>query len=98
MPKTKLEMYIGVLRILAQNDSLKINNVADELKISNDELKIYLGFLLKQCLVDEQKLSDKRVVYLITHRGIIVLKYFKELKQERPINRVKEIIRGPKPL
>jgi predicted transcriptional regulator len=96
MRKTKLEIYVGVLKILAQNDSVKTSNVADELNISTDELKIYLDFLLKQYLVDEQKLSYNRVVYSITQRGIRVLKYFKELKQELPINRDKAIITEPK--
>ena len=98
MQKTKLEMYVGVLKILAQNDSLKTSNVPDKLNISTDELKRYMGFLLKQGLVDEQKLSNNRVVYLITHRGIRVLKYFKELKQERPITRDKAIIKKPNSL
>lgn len=95
MRKTKLEMYVGVLKILAQNDSVKTSNVADELNISTDELKRYLSFLLKQCLIDEQKLNNNRVVYSITQRGIRVLKYFKELKQELPTIRDKAIIREP---
>ena len=87
MLKTKLEMYVGVLKILAQNDSVKTGNIEYRLNLSNDELKIYLGFLLKQGLVDEQKLSNTRVAYLITQRGIGVIKFFKELKQELPITK-----------
>jgi predicted transcriptional regulator len=85
MQKTKLEMYVGVLKILAQNDSFKTINVADELKISTSELEKYFEFLLKLSLVEERKLSNNKVVYSITQRGIKVLKHFKELKQELPI-------------
>jgi predicted transcriptional regulator len=85
MRKTKLEMYVGFLKILAQNDSVKTTNVADSLSVKTHELKIYLAFLLKQGLVEELKLSNNRVVYLITQRGRRVLKYFRELKQELPI-------------
>ena len=86
MRKTKLEMYVGVLKILAQNDLAKTCNVADELNISTDDLKKYLVFLLKQGFIYEQKLSNN-VVYLITKRGNRVLKYFNELKQELPITK-----------
>ena len=85
MQKTKLEMYVGVLKILDQNDSVKTTNVADSLNLRTYDLKIYLVFLLKQGLVEERKLSNYRVVYLVTQRGRRVLKYFKKLKQELPI-------------
>jgi predicted transcriptional regulator len=85
MQKTKLEMYVGVLKILAQNDSVKTTYVADSLNVRTHELKIYLAFLLKQDLVEERKLSNNGVIYLITQRGRKVLRYFKELKQELPI-------------
>jgi predicted transcriptional regulator len=85
MRKTKFETYVGVLKILAQNDSLKTSNVAGELKISACELEKYFAFLLKLSLIEERKLSNNKVVYLITQRGIRVLEHFKELKQELPI-------------
>jgi predicted transcriptional regulator len=42
---------------------------------------------LKLSLIEEQKLSHKEGAYVITQRGIRVLKHFKELKQELPIIR-----------
>lgn len=85
MGRTKLEMYIGILKTLAQNGSLETSNVAYETKISYNELKKHLSFLLTQGLVDEQKVDKQRMVYSITQQGITVLKYFKELKQVAPI-------------
>jgi len=84
MPKTKLEIYVDLLKILVQNDSLKKTNVEDARKSSN-ELKMCLVFLVKEGFVDERKVSHNRMVYLITNRGIRVLKHFKELKPELPI-------------
>jgi predicted transcriptional regulator len=85
MKRAKLEMYIGILKILSQSSWFKNSTIACEANINCNELKKYLGFLLKQGLVDEQKVGKQRMVYSITQRGIAVLKYFKELKQEFPI-------------
>jgi predicted transcriptional regulator len=48
-------------------------------------LKEYLDFLLKQDLIEERIAGKSRTVFAITPRGIIVLKYFRELKQVLPI-------------
>jgi predicted transcriptional regulator len=48
-------------------------------------LKEYLGFLIKQNLVEERTVGKRRIVYAVTQRGITVLKYFRELKQVLPI-------------
>jgi molybdenum-dependent DNA-binding transcriptional regulator ModE len=37
--------------------------------------------LIKQNLVEERTVGKSRLVFAITQRGIIVLKYFKELEQ-----------------
>jgi predicted transcriptional regulator len=85
MRKTKLETYVGILKILAQNDSLETSNVTNDLKISSSELEKYFAFLFKLNLIEERKLSNIKCVYSITQRGIRVLEHFKELKQELPI-------------
>ncbi len=86
MHKTKLEIYIDALKIIAKNDSLKTSNVSEELKISSSEGKKCLSFLLNQSLIDKRKLSNNRVVYSIAQRGIKVLIHFNEQKQ-LPINK-----------
>jgi predicted transcriptional regulator len=85
MPKTKLEMYVDVLNILAQNNLHKTDDIADGLNISFKELKICLTFLLKQGLVDKRKVGNYIEDYLITQGGIRVLRYFNELKQGLPM-------------
>ncbi len=89
MGLSKLEKNVEILKILALNGPLKNNKVAYELKVNSEQTKGNLDFLHKQGLV-ECKASNQRNVYSSTQRGIMVLKYFKELKQELPP--VKEII------
>ena len=48
-------------------------------------LKEHIDFLIKQGLFEERIIRRERVVYAITHRGVIVLKQFKELKEVLPI-------------
>jgi predicted transcriptional regulator len=48
-------------------------------------LKEYLEFLMKQGLVEERPVRKNRIVYAVSQRGLIVLKYFRELKQALPI-------------
>jgi predicted transcriptional regulator len=47
-------------------------------------LKRYMEFLIKQGLVEEISVRKERKVYMITQRGITVIKAFKELKTHYP--------------
>jgi predicted transcriptional regulator len=84
MPKTKLEVYVDVLKILAQKDSQNANSIAVALNVGVVELKMCLSFLLKQGLVDKQKVGFHGLDFLITPMGIRVLRHFNELKQRLP--------------
>ncbi|HUJ84267.1 MAG TPA: winged helix-turn-helix domain-containing protein [Candidatus Acidoferrales bacterium] len=85
MRRSKLEMYIAILSVLAQRGPLKLTHVMYKANVNCSVLKEYLDFLLKQGLVEERTMRKQRVVYAVTPRGITVLKYFKELKQVLPI-------------
>lgn len=86
MKQTKLEGTIDILKIIAQNGSLKISYSTCKTNITCSVLEKYLGFLFKQGLVNQQNEGKLRMDYSITQRGINVLKYFNELKQALPIN------------
>ena len=45
-------------------------------------LKEDLSFLVKQGLVEERTIGKAKIVFAVTQRGINVLKYFQELKQD----------------
>ncbi|MEM2507680.1 MAG: winged helix-turn-helix domain-containing protein [Nitrososphaeria archaeon] len=85
MRRSKLEMYIDILKVLAQHGPLKLTHIMYKANVNCSVLKDYLNFLMKQNLVEERTIGKSRVVYVITQRGITVLRYFRELKQALPI-------------
>lgn len=85
MRRSKLEMYIDILKVLARKGPLKLTHVMYKANLNCGVLKDNLEFLIKQGLVEERIVPKRRVVYAVTPRGITVLRYFKELKQVLPI-------------
>jgi predicted transcriptional regulator len=85
MRRSKLEMYIDILKVLAHRGPLKLTHIMYKANVNCSVLKEYLDFLIKQNLVEERTVGKRRVVYAVTQRGIMVLKYFRELKQVLPI-------------
>jgi len=85
MRRSKLEMYVDILTVLAHKGPLKLTHVMYKANVNCCVLKEYLDFLMKQGLIEERTVRKERVVYAVTQRGITVLKYFKEIKQVLPI-------------
>ena len=90
MRRSKLEMYVDILSVLALRGPLKLTHVMYKANVNCSVLREYLDFLIKNGLVEERKVQGRkarsnRIVYAITQRGITVLKYFRELKQALPI-------------
>ena len=83
--RSKLEMYVDILKVLAQEGPLKLTHLMYETNVNCSILNEYLDFLVKQNLVEERKIGVKRAVFAITQRGTIVLKYFEELRQILPL-------------
>jgi len=80
MRRSKLEMYIDILKVLAHKGPLKLTHIMYKANVNCSVLKEYLDFLIQQNLVEEKTIGKKRIVYAITQRGLTVLKYFRELK------------------
>jgi predicted transcriptional regulator len=85
MRRSKLEMYVDILKVLAHRGPLKLTHIMYKANVNCSVLKEYLDFLIKQGLVEERTIGKRRVVFAVTQRGITVLKYFRELKQVLPI-------------
>jgi len=83
--RSKLEMYVDILTVLAHRGPLKLTHVMYKANVNCSVLKGYIEFLIKQGLIEERIVGKARVVFAVTQRGITVLKYFKELKQVLPI-------------
>jgi len=83
MRRSKLEIHVDVLKVLARHGPLKLTHVMYKANVNCSVLKQHLDFLIQHNLVEQQTLHKKRyktkVVYAITERGLTVLKYFREI-------------------
>lgn len=83
MRRSKLEMYVSILKVLAHHGPLKLTHIMYKANVNCSVLKKSLEFLVRQNLIEEQNLPSRKdktkVVYAITERGRTVLKYFREL-------------------
>ena len=85
MRRSKLEMYIDILEVLALRGPLKLTHVMYKANVNCSILKEYLEFLIQQGLVEERALGKRRVAYVINNKGLTVLKQFRELTQFLPL-------------
>ena len=90
MRRSKLEIYLGILSVLAQQGPLKLTHVMYKANVNCSVLIEYLGFLMQKELVEERSVGKKRTVYAITQRGVTVLKYFGELKRMLPLSEAEQ--------
>ena len=88
MRRSKLEMHVDVLKVLARHGPLKLTHIIYNANVNYSVLKQCLNFLIQHSLVEEQTLHKTRGVYAITERGRTLLKYFREL------NRALQITQG----
>ncbi len=83
MRRSKMEMYIDILKVLSHNGPLKLTHVMYKANVNCSVLKEYLDFLIHQNLIEEQITKKKRnktkVRYAITERGRTVIRYFNEV-------------------
>ena len=85
MRRSKLEMYVDILSVLAHRGPLKLTHIMYKANVNCSVLSEYLGFLMQKELVEERSVGKNRTVFAITQRGVTVLKYFGELKRVLPI-------------
>jgi predicted transcriptional regulator len=85
MRRSKLEMYVDILKVLAQKGPMKVTHIMYKANVNCNVLKEDLGFLIKQGLIEERVVGKGRVVYANTARGTTVLTYFRELSKALPI-------------
>jgi len=71
--KSKLEMNIDILKILASQGPMKLTQLMHKTVLSQSVLKQSLDFLIQQNLIEEQNLSKDKIFYVITERGLKVL-------------------------
>jgi len=94
MRRSKLEMYIDILKVLAHRGPLKLTHIMYKANVNCSVLKEYLDFLIKQGLIEERTIGKRRIVYANTQKGITVLKYFRELSTTLPMVEEKDKIQN----
>jgi predicted transcriptional regulator len=87
MHRSKLEMHINILQVLADHGPLKITHLMYKVNLNGSTLKDCIEFLIKQGLVEEKSVGRGRFVYAITQRGRIVINVFEELKELLPVTK-----------
>jgi len=85
MRRSKMEMYLDILKILAQKGPLKLTHVMYKANVNCCVLKKYLEFLTQNDLVKEKTLRKQKIIYEISEKGLAVLKNFRELQIMLPI-------------
>jgi len=71
--KSKLEMNLDILKILASQGPMKLTQLMHKTDLSQSVLKQHLAFLMQQNLVEKQNLGKGKIFYIITERGLKVL-------------------------
>ena len=85
-----MEMYIDILKVMAQNGPMKLTHIMYKANVNCNVLKENLSFLLQQNLIEEQikikRRNKTKVRYAITERGRTVIKYFNEVNKALQIS------------
>jgi predicted transcriptional regulator len=66
MRRSKIEMYVDILKVLAQRGPLKLTHIMYKANLNCSVLSEYLTFLVKQGLVEERIVGGNRVAYAST--------------------------------
>ena len=95
MRRSKMEIYIDILKILAQNGPLKLTHVMYKANVNCSILKQNLDFLIEQNLLEEQitpkRINRTKIRYAITEKGRTVIKYFNEVNRALQITEESKI-------
>ena len=76
---SKLELYVDILKVLAQRGPQDVLHIELDQNISIISLKAHLEFLIQQGLIEEQTVGKNSKVYANTARGTSVIKFFRQL-------------------
>jgi predicted transcriptional regulator len=95
MKRSKLEMHVEILRVLAQRGPLQQTDIMYRANLSCNILKENLVFLIKQGLVEEVNVGENSVAYSNTNRGSAVVRFFGELDKSLPAKEESKFLSVP---
>jgi predicted transcriptional regulator len=84
MRRSKLEMAIDILKILAQKGPMKLTHIMYKTNVNCDVLSKNLVFLMKQGLIEVRNVGRGRHVYAVTGLGLTLLRSWRDVKHLLP--------------
>jgi len=91
MKRSKLEMYVDILHLLAEDGPLKLTDLMNTANISSCQIKQQMAFLVKQGMVNEKPVGKTRVTYSVSESGLRAVKFFRGEKPVLPlVERIRE--------
>ena len=81
MRRSKLEIYIDILKVLTHMGPLKLTHIINKANVNGAVLTQYLNFLIEKGLVEERTIRNRSTVFTVTQRGINLLKIFREFTE-----------------
>ena len=85
MRRSKLDMYIDLLKVLALNGPTKLTRIMYQANVNCAVLREIVDKLAKEALIEQRNIRKKGTFFAITQRGITTLKHYRELNELLPI-------------
>ena len=82
MVKSKLQISVEILCSLSSNGPMKLTQISDKVELGVSRLMVHLSLLVDSGLVEEQNLGEDEDVFVVTERGLSVLKVIGPLVRE----------------
>ena len=84
MRRSKLEMYIDILKVLAHRGPLKLTHIMYKAKLSYAQLNEYIPLLVQKCFLENttirHKKGEKRA-FRTTQKGIRFVENFESIRK-----------------
>ena len=80
--RSKLQISIEILCSLSSNGPMKLTQINNKVELDKSRLLEYLSFLNDRGLIKEQNLGEDKKVYVVTERGLSVLKVIGPMVRE----------------
>ena len=82
MHKSKLQICVEILCSLSSNGPMKLTQISHEVELTKSLLMANLSLLNDRGLIEIQNLGENKNVYVVTERGLSVLKVIGPMVRE----------------
>jgi predicted transcriptional regulator len=80
--RSKLKISIEILCSLVSNGPMKLTQLMTKVELNKTRLRQHLRLLKKRNLVERQNLGEDKIFYVVTERGLQVLKVIDPMVRE----------------